>query len=47
MGYTVIATEWVLGKKKSLFFSCSSKQKCMKLKKKKMILKEIAQSFIS
>ena len=33
-------------KKKSSFFSCSSKQKCMKLKKK-MILKEIAQSFIT
>ena len=36
MWYTVIVTEWVLGKKKSLIFSCSSKQKCMKLKKKKI-----------
>ena len=34
-------------KKKPLFFRWSSKQKCMKLKKKKKILKKIAQSFIS
>ena len=33
--------------KKTLFLSWSSKQKCMKFKLKKMILKEIAQSFIS
>ena len=32
-------------KKKPLFLSQSSKQKCMKFKKKKLILKEIAQFF--
>ena len=37
------ATRWASKKK----LSWSSKQKCMKFKKKKMILKEIAQSFIS
>ena len=33
--------------KKLIILSWSSKQKCMKLKKKKLILKEITQSFIS
>ena len=42
-----IATEWVKKKKKkALFFSRSSKQKHIKLKNK-LILKEIAQNFIS
>ena len=39
MQCTRVATAWVLGKKKPLFFSCS-KQKCMKLKKKKWYWKK-------